>query len=93
MCGRFSLRARLQALAELLELLIEPEQPLFEARYNIAPSQSVLAVRQPDGRELVELKWGLVPSWAKDPKIGYRRLATRKNEKPPHRAHDDSPGN
>jgi putative SOS response-associated peptidase YedK len=44
----------------------------FDHRYNIAPSQKVLAVRQDadGGREGVMLKWGLIPSWAKEPGIG-----------------------
>jgi putative SOS response-associated peptidase YedK len=44
----------------------------FDHRYNIAPSQKVLAVRQEagGGREGVMLKWGLIPSWAKEPGIG-----------------------
>jgi putative SOS response-associated peptidase YedK len=56
------------------------ELPLFEPRYNIAPSQAVLAVRQPadaEDRQAVWLKWGLVPSWAKDPKIGNRLINAR----------------
>ena len=40
---------------------------LLDVRYNIAPSQSVAAVRDSDnGRELVTLRWGLIPSWTKD---------------------------
>jgi putative SOS response-associated peptidase YedK len=49
--------------------------PLFAPRYNIAPSQPVAAVRiEPDTatRQLVLLRWGLIPSWAKDPKIGHQ---------------------
>ena len=47
--------------------------PLFTPRYNIAPSQLIAAIRiDPDRatRKLVMLRWGLIPSWAKDPKIG-----------------------
>jgi putative SOS response-associated peptidase YedK len=59
--------------------------PLFDAvdvspRYNIAPTQPVLAVRAgPEEGELevVSLRWGLVPSWADDPKIGYRMINAR----------------
>ena len=76
MCGRYTLLNNLKLLADLFHVG-DVSLPLFDARYNIAPSQDVLAVRQPDGRELVELKWGLVPSWAKDPKIGYRMINAR----------------
>lgn len=76
MCGRYTLRSSLKQLADLFHVG-DVSLPLFDTRYNIAPTQEVLAVRQPDGRELVELKWGLVPSWAKDPKIGYRMINAR----------------
>ena len=48
--------------------------------FNIAPSQDVLAVRyDPEKavRSLVSLRWGLIPSWAKDEKIGYRTINAR----------------
>ena len=76
MCGRYTLRSNLKQLAGLFHVG-DVHLPLFGPRYNIAPSQDVLAVRQPDGREFVELKWGLVPSWAKDSKIGYRMINAR----------------
>ena len=50
------------------------------ARYNIAPSQPVAAVRirpHEGNRELVGLRWGLIPSWADDPKIGYKLINAR----------------
>ena len=47
----------------------------IEPRYNIAPTQSVLAIRHP--REAVMLKWGLIPSWAKDAKIAYSTINAR----------------
>lgn len=43
------------------------ETRTFDPRYNIAPTQDVLAIRHP--RQLVALRWGLIPSWAKDAKI------------------------
>jgi putative SOS response-associated peptidase YedK len=49
-------------------------------RYNIAPTQPVAAIRQPEAaseRELVLLKWGLVPPWADDPSIGSRMINAR----------------
>ena len=58
-------------------------------RYNIAPTQSILAVRQrADGREAVLLHWGLIPSWADAPSIGNRMINARAesiHEKPAFR--------
>jgi putative SOS response-associated peptidase YedK len=70
----------------------EDSGPLFdEPRDNIAPSQAVPIVRQsPDGkRECVLVRWGLVPSWATDPKIGYKLINARSDgveKKPSFRA-------
>ncbi len=54
--------------------------PTFPERFNIAPSQQVLAIREQPGsqqRELVALEWGLVPFWADDPEIGIRTINAR----------------
>jgi putative SOS response-associated peptidase YedK len=80
MCGRFSLRAR--AAAMLAEYFDVVDAPPLVARYNIAPSQPAPVVRLKPGqskpkRELVLLHWGLIPSWAKDPKIGNRMINAR----------------
>ena len=76
MCGRFGLALSGDALAELLE--VEPPTEALAPRYNIAPSQSVLALRQaPSGREVVNLQWGLVPFWARDRKIAYKLINAR----------------
>lgn len=70
MCGRFSQTATPEVIAHQFEI---DAPPLFKPRYNIAPSQNIAAIRiEPDTttRKLVLLRWGLIPSWAKDPKIG-----------------------
>jgi len=86
MCGRFALRTPTKKLAE--EFRVE-EAPTVKARYNIAPTQSILAVRQSDdGREAVVLKWGLIPSWAKDDSMSARLINARSEtvtEKPAFR--------
>ena len=88
MCGRFTRKENFQNLAALLGLSIPP--PLAP-RYNIAPSQLVACIRtNPENteREFVELKWGLVPSWAKDPSIGNKLINARSetvSEKPSFR--------
>jgi putative SOS response-associated peptidase YedK len=65
MCGRFTLTASADVLADLFDLV---EVPDWTPRYNIAPTQPVAVVRlQPaGGREFARLRWGLVPSWAKE---------------------------
>jgi putative SOS response-associated peptidase YedK len=77
MCGRFTLRTPAREVAEAFGLA---ELPLFPPRYNIAPTQPLLAVRRmasADGRQATWLKWGLVPSWAQDPSIGSRMINAR----------------
>jgi putative SOS response-associated peptidase YedK len=74
MCARFTLRRRLnlvmKELAEMLPVgLFDWDQP---PRFNIAPTQQVAAVRataDAGQREVVPLKWGLIPSWSKDAKL------------------------
>jgi putative SOS response-associated peptidase YedK len=90
MCGRFTLRTPASAIAEQFSLL---EVPDLQPRFNIAPSQPVAVVRidprQAALRQLVFLHWGLVPSWADDPKIGNRMINARAEtaaDKPSFRA-------
>ncbi|GAB6068421.1 SOS response-associated peptidase [Methylothermus subterraneus] len=79
MCGRYTLRASRAKL--LLWFRIDrdraPESVL--GRYNIAPTQEVAAVRvAADGkRELVPLRWGLIPHWAKEAKTDYSTINAR----------------
>jgi putative SOS response-associated peptidase YedK len=86
MCGRFTQRADSKRLAKEFKLT---EVPAVEARYNIAPTQEVLAVyEREDGREATFFKWGLVPSWAKDTAMGARLINARSEtvaEKPAFR--------
>ena len=76
MCGRYTLTVDAAVLAELFEL--EPPTDL-EPRYNIAPTQAVPIVRTaPDGgRRWARVRWGLIPSWAKDESIGSRLINAR----------------
>lgn len=77
MCGRYTLRAPASELAEVFGLFDLPE---LEPRYNIAPTQVVPVVRwdaDRGQRVLVKLKWGLIPSWSKDPKMGYSMTNAR----------------
>jgi putative SOS response-associated peptidase YedK len=86
MCGRFAQRSDPKRLAKEFKVTEVPE---VEARYNIAPTQDILAVRElADGREMTFLKWGLIPSWSKDTSIGARLINARSEtveEKPSFR--------
>ena len=90
MCGRYSLTTPLEAVRQLFDF---PERPNLAVRVNIAPSQAVAAVRpEPEKageRHFVWLRWGLIPSWAKEPGIGNRMINARAEtiaEKPAFRA-------
>ena len=76
MCGRINLRASPAELQQMFDLFREPE---WSPRYNLGPMQRMLAIRlQPEGTRLAEpLQWGLVPGWAKDPKIGSQLVNAR----------------
>ncbi len=76
MCGRFSL---ISDLSEL-QLRFDFENPLtdYAPRFNISPTQDVLTVRWEDGYNIGEyMRWGLIPSWAKDMSIGNRAINAR----------------
>lgn len=69
MCGRFTLRTPAAVLIEHFDLDVRGDRqlPLFESRFNIAPTQDVLVVRmdQADGKRTgAMLRWGLIPSWS-----------------------------
>jgi putative SOS response-associated peptidase YedK len=76
MCGRFTLTVSARLLAEIFDLEAMPD---VSPRFNIAPTQPVLIVRAAsnDDREAVPVHWGLIPSWAKDAKIGARMINAR----------------
>lgn len=101
MCGRYaSTRAR-QELLDEFQVELDAGEDAIEPDYNVAPTKSVPAVitRAPKGEEgdeeppqpvrtLRTIRWGLVPSWAKDPKIGSRMINARietVHEKPAYR--------
>ena len=76
MCGRFAFYSPSEATAALFGASTTTEDV---ARYNIAPTQFIAAVRhdEQDTPELAMLRWGLVPFWAKDPSIGNRMINAR----------------
>jgi putative SOS response-associated peptidase YedK len=75
MCGRFGL-TRPEHLK--LERFGITELPPLVPRFNIPPSSDILVVRERKGVTQVDvIRWGLVPSWAKDPSIGHRMANVR----------------
>ena len=85
MCGRYAASQNPDDLVEEFEIEERPEKVL-EPSWNVAPTQDVYAVveRAPRGepeaapaRRLQVVRWGLVPSWAKDPSIGNRMINAR----------------
>ena len=87
MCGRYTLKTPIKDLAEGFE--IEEYPSSITPSYNIAPTQEVAAVIEEDeNRKLEMLRWGLIPSWAKDPAIGNKMINARAetvSEKPSFR--------
>jgi len=87
MCGRYAFFSPAEAVKRVFAL---DEVPELAPRYNIAPTQSVPAVRAAEGgsRSLAMLHWGLVPRWAKERAIGNRMINARAEtlaEKPAYR--------
>jgi putative SOS response-associated peptidase YedK len=81
-CGRYSNTAKKsdelqQKMADLLGVS-QPKSERGFGRFNIAPTQEVLAaVEDEHGRRVEELRWGLIPSWAKDGKAAFRMINAR----------------
>lgn len=77
MCGRYIITSPVDAIRQLFGV---EERPNLAARYNVAPTDAVPIVRRPpraEGRELVTVRWGLIPAWAKDARIGARMINAR----------------
>jgi putative SOS response-associated peptidase YedK len=88
MCGRFTQTHAATAIAQAFNL---DELPAWEPSYNIAPTQTIPAIRQgaDSRRQFQSLRWGLIPSWSKDMAIGARLINARAEtvaEKPSFRS-------
>ncbi|MBD2002644.1 MULTISPECIES: SOS response-associated peptidase [Cyanophyceae] len=89
MCGRFSQSKSAETIAQVFQV---NNVPPLTPRYNIAPTQQIQTILQnaeQSQREFQMLHWGLIPSWAKDPKMGARMINARAEtvaEKPSFRA-------
>lgn len=89
MCGRYASSRQADDLMDEFEVVADRTGGPIEADYNVAPTKQVYAVLDrparphgspsagPPERQLRILTWGLVPSWAKDPKIGSRMINAR----------------
>ena len=78
MCGRYVSATPPDELAKYFGALAPPPAHALSPNHNVAPTQTVYAVRERAGaRSLDTLHWGLVPFWAKDPKIGNRMINAR----------------
>src|SRR6476660_560487 len=79
MCGRYRRTTSEEELARRYHIPIPPQRDL-PISWNIAPTQDVLAIRlhpETKQRTLNALRWGLIPNWAKDPKIPFKTINAR----------------
>ncbi|MFA7399648.1 MAG: SOS response-associated peptidase [Sideroxydans sp.] len=78
MCGRFALKETPQKLAEHFYAATDLD---FSPAFNIAPASHIITITadQEEHRHLRQMRWGLIPSWAKDPSIG-NKLANARGE-------------
>jgi putative SOS response-associated peptidase YedK len=76
MCGRFALHSNPHVVGLQFGLAVVPA---YLPRYNVAPGTPILAIRADDrqARTAIFLRWGLIPSWSRDPAIGYRLINAR----------------
>jgi putative SOS response-associated peptidase YedK len=82
MCGRFARRSTQQVLADWFGVEME-DMPWFAPSYNVAPqsTQPVVRLNAETGKpEFALMRWGLVPYWAKDAKVGYSTINARAEE-------------
>ncbi len=87
MCGRFTLIVDPVSLQEDLDLQEAPAD--LHLSGNIAPTMPVAVVKDAENRKVEMFRWGLIPSWAKDPAIGSRLINARAetlHEKPAFRS-------
>ncbi len=74
MCGRFTLHVDIKTVAEQFGV---PATLETSPRYNVAPTQEVVSIMRNGASHLALLRWGLIPSWAKDESIGSRMINAR----------------
>jgi putative SOS response-associated peptidase YedK len=74
MCGRYTLTVDIKTIAEKFGV---PASLETTPRYNVAPTQEVVTIMRNGTSHLALLRWGLIPSWAKDESIGSRMINAR----------------
>ena len=85
MCGRFSFSPLSKVIEDRFDVKVDPSH---KPRYNCAPSQNLAVISNDDAGVLSYYRWGLIPFWAKDAKIGYRMINAKSEtitEKPSFR--------
>lgn len=75
MCGRYSFATNPEVLRKQFPEVEVPEE--LDKNYNLAPTQRGYVILNESPHELSRLKWGLIPSWSKDPKMGARMINAR----------------
>ena len=75
MCGRFTLHLPPDLIAEIFGAPLPVD---FSPRFNVAPSQRHPVVHQAaEGRRIVSMRWGLIPHWAQDERLGFSMINAR----------------
>ena len=75
MCGRYSFILEDEMIKERFGITVR--SAIYKARYNCAPGQKLAVISNENPEELSLYRWGLIPFWAKDPKIGYKLINAR----------------
>lgn len=94
MCGRFAIT---NPRFKRIEAILGTTFPEVRPRYNISPTQGIPVIRESaeGAHELIEMRWGLVPHWSKEPKPPYSTFNARAEtltEKPAFRGHPPGGG-
>jgi putative SOS response-associated peptidase YedK len=74
MCGRFVQKTDLKEAGKIFEAVIEAE---LRPNYNVAPRQPIAVIMEDGMRKIVEMQWGLIPHWAKNPSIANKLINAR----------------
>lgn len=78
MCGRFTLTAELGEVVDAFAAEASPTLAGYESRYNIAPTEDApVVIAVSEGRRAGPMRWGLIPQWAEDPRMGARMINAR----------------
>jgi putative SOS response-associated peptidase YedK len=75
MCGRYSFILEDEMIKERFGVTVR--SAVYKARYNCAPGQKLAVISNESPGELSLYRWGLIPYWAKDPKVGYKMINAR----------------